>query len=456
MHTVGEVGSAKEEVGDLVKMLEQVEGRDAAVLALLWTWLERHLVELGSLVQKAPALARRAREEGPLPGIDAGAIATVSAEPPAGAALVLARLALALGDSPVPIAEEAQGFLGEPVLVFWKAPELARRIGRDEGPPSAQEHPSLVTLAPTLAVCPKLEHGYGLRVARPDQAEWELSAALLRRGLAARDGSLEFHLATMGDHGLSGWWGDEELGVCALTVGDAGPEDQEDALDAFEAAIDLAPAGGVLLLPELAATPANLATISGLLAGAGEAAPALTVVGLYHAEPEEGTGGGDLAPYVNEAVVLGAAGRELWRHRKMTYSEGPVEVDGSELDLVEHIRLGDSLAVIGSPLGTISVVICLDTFAPASRERLLRSPVELLLVPSLSPSVHRHTDSLQHLVQALAGVAFVCNRSPRLPGPGRSRWNDDKNRSFCAAQREHLPAMECREEEATFVLRVDG
>ena len=45
---MGEVGSAREEVDDLVRMIDSVQGRDAAVLALLWTWLERHLVELVS------------------------------------------------------------------------------------------------------------------------------------------------------------------------------------------------------------------------------------------------------------------------------------------------------------------------------------------------------------------------------------------------------------------------
>jgi predicted amidohydrolase len=454
---VREPGSAAEEVVDLVQMLEGLEGRDAAIVGLLWTWLERHMRELGSLTEKGPAMRRRAIKAGPCFEVGAAEREALLADPPGAAAVLLARIELGLGAAPYAIAEEAQGFAGEPVLVFWRAAELARRVGRDEPPPSVQEHPSITTLAPSLCVCPKFEHHYGLHIPPLDRSEWNLAAALLERRMAGDGMPLSFHLATLGDHGLSEWWVDESEEVGALLDSGVEEREQADASVAFEEAISAAPAGGVLLLPELAATTKSLEVISAALAAAEDDAPALTVVGLYHDEPVGPPPSSRVATYVNEAVVLGPAGRELWRHRKLTYSEGEVEVaEGRTAEIVEDIALGDSVAVVPSPIGAIGVVICLDSFQADSRARLARSPIELFLVPSLSPSVHRHTDSLQQIVQALQALAFVCNRSPLPQGPGGTRWNEDKNRSFCAVQRFHLVEMGCRDAEATFILTVDG
>jgi predicted amidohydrolase len=436
-------------------MLETVRGAQTAVVALLWTWLELHLVELGSLVDKAPALLVRALEEGALAELDDAALKTIAEEPAAGAAVVLARLAQGLGDINRPIVDEVQGYLGEAVWVSWGGSELARRIGRGEGPPSAQEHPSLTTLAPNLRISPAMVGNYRLRVPRVDPGEWRLAEAMLVSGMARPEQPLEFHMATLGDQGLSEWWVDEELRVGALRAEEVSESEQDDAAEAFGAALEAAPANSILLLPELAATPVSLAAISARLA-AREEGPALTVVGLYHGEAEGEEAQAGFAPYVNEAVVLGPAGGELWRQRKMSYAEDAVELDGRSVEVAEHIRLGDSLAVMPSPLGTIAVVICLDAFRRETRDRIERSPVRLMLVPSLSRRVYRHRDSLQQLVQALWGVACVCNRSPRTPAAGATRWNEDDNRSFCVAQREKAVELLCVEEAHTFVLRLDG
>ena len=106
-------------------------------------------------------------------------------------------------------------------------------------------------------------------------------------------------------------------------------------------------------------------------------------------------------------------------------------------------------------------MICLDAFHQKVRDRIEHSPAEVLLVPSLSPSVHRHRDSLQQLVQVLWGVAFVCNRSPYGKSSPHnpeqvSVWNDKGNRSFWVLQRANLPRPRAKAKGAypSFVFRL--
>ena len=85
----------------------------------------------------------------------------------------------------------------------------------------------------------------------------------------------------------------------------------------------------------------------------------------------------------------------------------------------EDIVLGSKLQVAPTPLGVLTLLICLDSFVPHVRERVLASPAEVLLIPSLSPTVRRHRTSVEHLAEALWAIAFVCNRAPTAPS-GRS------------------------------------
>jgi hypothetical protein len=178
-------------------------------------------------------------------------------------------------------------------------------------------------------------------------------------------------------------------------------------------------------------------------------------VGLYHLTPDDEPdtdasllGDAKLAERVNEAVVLGPDGTELWRQRKLSRAEGPRP--GSDERYLEHIRLGKELKVIQTPIGIVSVVICLDVFADHLARRLASSPIDVLLIPSLSPKVERHRWALQRLVQTLWGIGFVCNRTPD------GRWNGYEHRSFWAVHREayHVPDELAETSHPSFVFKL--
>ncbi|HXR61713.1 MAG TPA: nitrilase-related carbon-nitrogen hydrolase, partial [Solirubrobacterales bacterium] len=222
-------------------------------------------------------------------------------------------------------------------------------------------------------------------------------------------------------------------------------------VEAVEQAVeDASGAPSLLVLPELGATERVLKAVKTKLAQTPKA-PALTVVGMYHQQnlerPDfEGLAGdGEIADYVNEAVVLGPTGSELWRHRKLSCAQGRVSAKPGAAEVTEDICLGTELGVVDTPLGWLTVVICLDSFAPHSRQRLATSPASVLLVPSLSPRVLRHRDSLQHLVQELWAAAFVCNRAPQGPAP--AIWSAPKTRSFWTASKEILVVPAIRAED---------
>jgi predicted amidohydrolase len=361
-----------------------------------------------------------------------------------------------------PLLVPAQGFRGEDVLVSWRVSELVTRVNGAQYPPSALEHPSLTTLAPTLAVSPRLANGIVLEGLRPAGPSWRLVEQTLIQALDEGSPPLEIHLDPLGEHGTSGWECDRTLGVGIYDPARIDGEDEERCIAAARVAVSRAAGpSSILLMPELAATPPVLAAIRAQLAAERDA-PVLTVVGLYHlpADADPGlaslAGGEELSDHVNEAVVLGPRGDVLWRHRKLTCAEGTMRKD--EPKLAEDIRLGDRLTVVPTPLGNLAVVICLDSFAPHVRDRLAKSPANVLLIPSLSPGVHRHRDSLQHLVQLLWAAAFVCNRSPHVDDEGVGAWNAAANRSFWTLQRNAPALLEEKQtgEYPSFVFKLDG
>jgi predicted amidohydrolase len=413
----------------------------AALIAILWTWLEAHMRELGSLREPTPSILDAAYRAPRFERLDAELLAWIEEEPLRNAAELLARIGFRFLRVTLPIVELRSGFDGEERMVAWRGAPLAKRLG-GEYPPSAQEHPSLTTLAPTLAVSSISVNQIELRSVSPDGPGWELAERLLARGVSgATETTLEIHLDTLGPHGLSGVRQSETFEVGRYDAALVDPEDHERCIEAAREAVRLAAGdASILVMPELAATPDVLAAVRDEIARA-SFPPALTVVGLYHRRapepplPSDVVSAAKFADYVNEAVVLGPDGGELWRHRKLCRAEAR---GAGGARIVEDIRLGAELAIVRTALGNLSILLCLDAFAAHARDRVLASPANVLLVPSLSPTVARHASSLQQLVQGIWGVAFVCNRSP-IVGPGApSNWNHDKNRSFWALQRSPL------------------
>jgi hypothetical protein len=431
-------GGAGAGAADLMGKLEAAGGDTSAVVALLWTWLEAHLLDFGSLLEKPPTLLAEALLLPPFAGVTAADLEAIAEAPLRAAAILLARIGLAYTGPPVATFDPAKGFDGEDVYVCWRRSELVGRLGRYEGPPSAQEHPSVSTLCPSLVVCPAEVEGIALGFPRVEGREWDVVCQRLEQGLSEGERSTVcFHLDSLGEQGFSRWSADPALKIGALREEEVEPAEAEAARAATVAAVaSAAGAANVLVMPELAATEPVLGAIGTELAALGPEAPALTVIGRYHrpAASEGEEADPELAKYVNEAVVLGPRGTELWSHRKLSSAGGEVDTADGPLHLLEDIRLGRTLSVLGTPLGNLSVVTCLDTFAAHSRRRIAEGPANVLLVPSLSEKVNRHHDSLQQLVQGIWGVAFVCNRSPR-PGAKGSNWDEDDNRSFCVLQR---------------------
>lgn len=430
----GEQGDHQGE--ELVERLREAGNEMTAVIALLWTWLEGRLLDLGSLREKPSAIRSRALAAR-FDEMNERVLEWVAESPLRNAAELLARIDCRYGEANAGLVSTSVSFDDTPVVVSWRRSDLPRRAGGGDYPPAADEQPSLSTLAPAILVCPATVKGIELRVTRPTGPEWELARQKLEVGMVEGEPILEIHLDSLGDAGRSEWWVDPSHVLVALREQEVQPEQRAEALEAVRSAVrEAAGPSRILVLPELVATDEVLMAIREELRSLSPAAaPALTVVGRYHQPCEDIADHPELGCYVNEAVVLGPLGGTLWSHRKLSSAADDVETEDGSRKIVEDIRLGRSLDVVDSPLGSLAVAICLDTFAGHSRERLARSPANVLLVPSLSPKVVRHQASLWHLAQVLFGIAFVCNRAV-IPVSGRSSWNDPDNRSFWAIQRE--------------------
>jgi predicted amidohydrolase len=414
------------EFEELVAALEREGDGAVPALAVLWTWLEPRLQDLGSRRVKGPEIVENAERKPAYTGLNEELRDSLRSDPVVGAAEMMARVAHGIAATGQPLMREARGFDGEAVLVSWGESELVRKASGIDFIPSTREHPSLTTLAPCLDVSPVDERGLLLKGRQARGLSWEAALNSLQEELATENPKLSVHLDTLGQHGLSGWSKPE--GGLGGYFGEPDDADRKACEEAARAAVRRASehdGAGLLVLPELAATDSVLAAIRAELRTARHP-PALTVVGLRHVEAEDPSQ--DCSNHLNEAVVLAPDGKELWRHRKLTEA-GAVDGIGEYEPFIEDILLGETLAVFQTPIGNFAVVICLDSFAERARERLARSPANILLIPSLSESVMPHRVSLQQLVVRLAAIAFVCNRSP-VKSEGDGLWNGKKARSF--------------------------
>ena len=465
-----------EQVVERARLLEQLGAARAdepQTIAILWTWLEDHRMLLGSQQEKLSAIKARVQEEAGPDSVDDETLAWIAEDPLPRAAELLARIGERLSTNSQQqnlggrSFDETTGFDGRPVIVALRHPRLALLVGGDHGPPDAIENPSLAALAPNLAVSATDVEGMRLTFAEPDDPAWDLVWQVLEDGLGPppRFG-FAVHLDPLREHGIAGWLTDEDRPVGHYDAAKLGKEGQKQCIAAAREAIANVESGAsILVLPELAAAPAVEEAIKEELRARqerGDDTPTLTVVGLYHLEPAPGTEIADelvtedsLAPYVNEVVVLGPGGEELWRQRKMSYAEGELDDEW----LAEDIQLGTELTVVPTPLGHVGIAICLDSFAQHTRARIAASAAEVVLVPSLSPHSRRHRISLLQLVWRLCAIAFVCNRSPVPSEDGVAGWNDDENRSFWAVQHEPevvVPPAWDGEGHPSFVFRLTG
>ncbi|MGO9320371.1 MAG: hypothetical protein ACLQBY_06175 [Solirubrobacteraceae bacterium] len=465
-----------EEAEQLLERLEPVADDAIRVAAILWTWLDSRRMTLGKLRRKPPEIRADGLTLPPFERIGTHERARLLEAPIPAAAELLVRIDKRLTGDPPEGIHEAKGADGEDVIVMWKRAPLMQALRADVAPPSADEQPSLSTLAPRLVVCPRECRQVTLAEIHPDDKSWRAVCAALEKACA--NATLSVHLDCLGDAGLEsstdgipGWTTDSSLAVGWFDEDNLDPVAESDCKDAAVRAVrDAAEPGAVLVLPELAATQDVEEAIVRTLRELHQQhrAPALTVIGLYHrfpAAPEPIAaaerallGDAELSGRVNEAIVLGPDGCELWRHRKLSAAQAQ-SAAGAEPPPgmpapTEDITLGDTLRFASSPIGRLAVLICIDAFAEHLWQRLVQCGVDVLLVPSLSPTVHRHANALQLLVQKLWGAAFVCNRAPERAVGDASRWDEPYNRSFWAFARHPLDKQQIGDGITSVVFRL--
>jgi predicted amidohydrolase len=417
----------------LVTALKRAGEDPIPALALLWTWLDERLPDLAERRMKAPEIVEdiaERMEDRPFEGYTPATWRAFEEDSVLGAAELLASINHSI-DPARPLIGEARSFRGEKVLVCLRESLLVAAASGEESPPSEREHPSLTTLAPQIVVSPVELHGVSLEWRQANGPLWDgVVDPLLEQLIEKKKPRIEVHLETLGSHGLTGW--DQPNGRRGHF--DKIEEKDRRALVAeARAAVGRASRPGVatvLMFPELGVDKTALAAIQGELRKREDSGrPCLTVVGLRHLPIDDGDP--KRAQWANEAVVLAPNGAELWRHRKITYAGSKKSTDEYKA-FVEDIRTGRALRLFQTPVGNLAVVICLDSFGDAGRDRLAKSPANVILVPSLSKSATPHRTSLAQLVNSLYAIAFVCNRSPYAREEGPDHWNGHEARSFWA------------------------
>lgn len=411
----------------LVAALKEAGENPVPALALLWTWLEERLPDLAERRLKAPEIVEKV-ERRPFEGYTPAVWRAFEEDSVLGAAELLASIDQSINPA-WPLIGEARSFRDEKVLVCMRESQLVVASSGEEFPPSEREHPSLTTLAPKIVVSPVVLNGVSLEPKRAAGPLWEATIEPLQEQLAEPKPKIEVHLETLGSHGLSGW--DQPKGQRRGHFGAIEEDDRRALVAEARAAVGRASRRGVatvLVFPELGVDETALAAIQDELRKREAARPCLTVVGLRHQPIDDGDP--VRADWVNEAVVLAPNGVELWRHTKLMYA-GSKEPIGEYPAFVEDIRPGRTLTLFQTPVGNLAVVICLDSFGKEGRQRLDKSPANVILVPSLSKSATPHRVSLAHLVNSLYAIAFVCNRSP-VASDGPDHWNGYAVRSFWA------------------------
>jgi predicted amidohydrolase len=175
----------------------------------------------------------------------------------------------------------------------------------------------------------------------------------------------------------------------------------DEMIDVLAGAVDAAAsmAADLLILPELALAPESVDHLAALLRELRRPHPVLVAFGVTH-QPSDAT-----PLVVNEAVVLDGRGGELLRHRKLVAFSS---ADPSGVLVEERIEPGQTLGVLATPVGNMSLLICKDLFSERPEPALQLGYVTWLVVPSLSRSTGPHRDRARQLRSRLI-TTVSCN-----------------------------------------------
>lgn len=152
----------------------------------------------------------------------------------------------------------------------------------------------------------------------------------------------------------------------------------------------------IMVLPEFTLDLDHRRALARLLRSAAPGSLALVVAGSFH-EPV-----GETA--FNTAPLYAANGRAVLTHRKL-------RVFGSPDQGAEDVSLGDSIQVLATPVGCMTVLICKDFMdADATVESLLTEvPVDWVLVPSFGDekTIRAHKERAKALAVVKTGTSTV-------------------------------------------------
>ncbi|HXR61005.1 MAG TPA: hypothetical protein VN732_06750, partial [Solirubrobacterales bacterium] len=193
-------GPQSSEAAGLIRELRVEPENDVRTVAVLWTWLERNMVALGSLRDKPSMIHEAALRAPAFESLTEEMFAWLAQRPLRNAAELLARVSDTLGARRSRVIVPATGFGGTEVLVAWRNSALVTAMNADEeeeeeeGPPTTMENPSLSALARNIVVCPCHLNGIELKNIHLEGEEWEAVARRLDLGLVGPEPSFRIHL----------------------------------------------------------------------------------------------------------------------------------------------------------------------------------------------------------------------------------------------------------------------
>ncbi len=173
----------------------------------------------------------------------------------------------------------------------------------------------------------------------------------------------------------------------------------------------------VVVFPEFTLDLAHREQLATHLRQTTESSIQLVVAGAFH-EPVKA--GADLPAY-NTAPVLNGNGKCLFSHRKL-------RIYGNDQDGAEYVDVGNTLTVLVTPIGCMTVLICKDFLDedPRVDNLLAEVPVDWVWVPSYGneSTLKRHKERAYKLATLTTGtssaVAQTQNTATKESDPIRS------------------------------------
>ncbi|UCH93893.1 MAG: hypothetical protein JSV88_27000, partial [Candidatus Aminicenantes bacterium] len=166
--------------------------------------------------------------------------------------------------------------------------------------------------------------------------------------------------------------------------------------------------------------------------------------------------------YENSCIVYRFDGQELWEQKKMNR----FQLDQDDMNKIrnsnqkafkdfkqlfkppdkngwEKIEISDTLVINESSIGRMAVTICLDYFVREKDKLLIESQINLVFLPSMSPSLKRMDISNIDLSTYAQTSVFCCNSCWIVTGAEKCNFNRDHSSFIYIPQKNGLMHMDC-------------